>query len=389
MGKKSMIRIGFIGAVSKEWMGGLNYLKNLLYAISLLQNKPIYPIVFIGNKVDTDVKKILSKHAQIVEHPMFDHKSIQWYIWKIGYKFFNNSFLLERLLKKYKIEVLSHSDITQLHDCKTINWIPDFQPFHLSEMYSVKDLKKRKNDLLKISKDSDAIIVSSFDARNDFENFFPEHIDKVNVLQFVSQPEKNYSLFDKNDEKKLRKRYGLSRPFFYIPNQFWKHKNHMVVIQAIKILKEQNKNVMLVCTGFLHDYRNVQHVQMLMTFIEMYNLQDNVKFLGLVDYTEVFQLIKFSEAVINPSLFEGWSSTVEECKSVGKNMILSNLNVHREQYPEATFFEKMSPDSLANILSSYNFSKNRKTNNLSLDIESRSKQFAQQYLTIIKNVLQG
>ena len=81
---------------------------------------------------------------------------------------------------------------------------------------------------------------------------------------------------------------------------------------------------------------------------------------GLVSYKDVFSLIKFSKAVINPSLFEGWSSTVEECKSVGKNMIISDLNVHKEQYPNATFFVKNNTYSLKQILKNY---KNIDSNN--------------------------
>jgi glycosyltransferase involved in cell wall biosynthesis len=36
-------------------------------------------------------------------------------------------------------------------------------------------------------------------------------------------------------------------------------------------------------------------------------------------------------ALINPSRFEGWSTTVEEAKSFGVPMILSDVDVHREQ----------------------------------------------------------
>lgn len=97
-----------------------------------------------------------------------------------------------------------------------------------------------------------------------------------------------------------------------MPNQFWKHKNHMLVFKAINELKKENVEICLVCTGHLDDYRNKNYI----LEIKNNNLEKNIKLLGLV-----FALIKFSKAVINPSLFEGWSSTVEECKSVGKNMI--------------------------------------------------------------------
>ncbi len=38
-----------------------------------------------------------------------------------------------------------------------------------------------------------------------------------------------------------------------------------------------------------------------------------------------------STALINPSQFEGWSTTVEEAKSLGVKMLLSDLEVHKEQ----------------------------------------------------------
>jgi glycosyltransferase involved in cell wall biosynthesis len=51
--------------------------------------------------------------------------------------------------------------------------------------------------------------------------------------------------------------------------------------------------------------------------------------------------MRASTALINPSLFEGWSTTVEEAKSTGTPMILSDLGVHREQA------EGMARDGLA------------------------------------------
>ena len=62
-----------------------------------------------------------------------------------------------------------------------------------------------------------------------------------------------------------------------------------------------------------------------------------------------------SIAVIQPSLFEGWSTIVEECRSIGKKIILSDLNVHKEQnFSESIFFKRNSYEDLSSkILSSY------------------------------------
>ena len=56
-----VIRVGFIGTYSNEWIAGLNYLTNLLYAISILEDKKIKPIVFVGKKTDAKIKKQAQK----------------------------------------------------------------------------------------------------------------------------------------------------------------------------------------------------------------------------------------------------------------------------------------------------------------------------------------
>ena len=57
-------------------------------------------------------------------------------------------------------------------------------------------------------------------------------------------------------------------------------------------------------------------------------------------------------SVINPSWFKGWSSSVEECKSMGKNMVLSDIPVHQEQNPPGSFyFNPHDSNELAQILS--------------------------------------
>ena len=70
--------------------------------------------------------------------------------------------------------------------------------------------------------------------------------------------------------------------------------------------------------------------------------------LGMVPYADVQSLSEAAWAYINPSLFEGWSTTVEEAKYRGKPILLSNLKVHREQAPKkGVYFNPMDPDELA------------------------------------------
>ncbi|WP_459846644.1 glycosyltransferase family 4 protein [Campylobacter concisus] len=378
-----MIKVGFIGSVSKEWMGGLNYFKNLLFAINSIEEKELEVFVFVGKKIDIKTKRMFQEYATVIEDSMFDRKSIKWFLSKIEQKIFKTNILLENILKKHSIQILSHAAITNLKTIKTINWIPDFQHIHLPQMFSEKEIQNRNNNFLKLIRDSDLIVFSSFDALKDMKKFAPNYEDKARVLQFVSQPNSRYFELDEHDKSLLLQKYKIKDDFFYIPNQFWKHKNHMMIFEAINELKKDGVEINIVCTGYLGDYRNKTYIDDIRKVVKLNNLEDNIKLLGLVDYEDVFALIKFSKAVINPSLFEGWSSTVEECKSVGKNMILSDLDVHKEQYPNAVFFKRDSIKSLKEVLKSYKIENESNVEPL----EARTKKFANIYSSICKEAL--
>ena len=66
--------------------------------------------------------------------------------------------------------------------------------------------------------------------------------------------------------------------------------------------------------------------------------QRHFHLLGQVDHGLVQALTIGANALLNPSRFEGWSTTVEEAKAVGTPTLLSDLPVHREQVPDARFF---------------------------------------------------
>ncbi len=56
-------------------------------------------------------------------------------------------------------------------------------------------------------------------------------------------------------------------------------------------------------------------------------------------------------AIIQPSYFEGWSMLVEDCRALGKQIILSDIPIHREQSPpDATFFNPNDIQQLSTIL---------------------------------------
>jgi glycosyltransferase involved in cell wall biosynthesis len=153
--------------------------------------------------------------------------------------------------------------------------------------------------------------------------------------------------------KSIECKYGFKGPYFHLPNQFWAHKNHLVVLKAVKHLKQSGISVQVLCTGNTKDYRvtGAEYIDQLREFIEANDLHHNIRILGLIDYGDVLFLMRNAVAVINPSRFEGWSSSVEEAKSMGTPVILSNIGVHLEQNPaNAHYFDPIDFVGLAGIL---------------------------------------
>ncbi len=300
---------------------------------------------------------------------------------------------MDTLLKKYDIDVISHSNaIDGFRDFLKINWIPDFQHLHLPELFSDEDNRARNKYYKIILQKSDVLLVSSFDAYKDVENFAIEYIDKVKVLQFVSQPNKTVFTLEKNYLHTLENKYNFTGKFFYLPNQFWKHKNHMIIFEAVKILKENNIDILILCSGLMKDYRHPEYIDNISLFLKEHDLENNIKLLGLIDYSDVLYFMRYSIAVINPSLFEGWSSTVEECKSIGKNMILSDIPIHREQNPlESIFFHPYNIGEVTNILKSIwindtiEIPNSKLEKQASLTLKERTDTFAMTYQKIIED----
>ncbi|MGF1763570.1 glycosyltransferase, partial [Aliivibrio kagoshimensis] len=144
-----------------------------------------------------------------------------------------------------------------------------------------------------------------------------------------------------------------SEEYILLPNQYWPHKNHDIVFQAINCLKKNgDKSFQIVSTGNTDSetFKKCENT------IKNFNISsDEYKVLGLIPGDDVLALMSGSSFVLNPSLFEGWSTTVEEAKALNKKMILSDIPIHREQEPrhgEFLFFEPQNIESLASLICS-------------------------------------
>lgn len=383
-----MIRVGFILNLSDSWLGGVNYFRNLILAISETLDINITPVIFTGTKINHELVKDFPD-VEWVKSPLFDRWSIPWTIRKVDEKIFSFNVCLNNLFKRYNVDVLSHTpEMISGLKIPMIGWIPDFQHKYLTNFFSEKDIKHRDKSFEKLCSICQSIIVSSYDAKKDLEKFNPAAVKKAHVLQFVVQPPSS-DIEVPIDE--LEKTYGFTGKYFYVPNQFWVHKNHKVILEALNILKQQGHKVCVISTGNTVDYRNPEHFAYISNLIKKNNLSSDFIVLGKVPYSHVVTFAENCLALINPSLFEGWSTTVEEAKSLGKKIILSSIPIHKEQNPPGgVYFDTENPNALAEALLSVWQSKD---DNIILkkqakqNLKHRRINFAKTYEDIILKVL--
>ncbi len=377
-----MIRVGFLG-YEANYQGGINYLKNLFYAVKQLENPQIEIIAFVGKKDDYQAK-VYGESVKVIRTSALDRYSFLWFVNKIFYKTVKYPIIIDLLMRYYKMDVLSHSYLTSgFFKAKIINWIPDFQILHYPQLWDKKDIQKWNALLSNLALYSDKIILSSNDALKDFISFIPTEQSKVKVLQFVSQPPTKSKSIGIED---LQKKYDFSISFFYVPNQFWTHQNHQVVFEACLLLKNRGIEITILCSGLMKDFRSTDnsYVDNLLNFIKNNNLETNIKTLGLIDYDDVLCLMDESLAVINPSLFEGWSSIVEESKSIGKRIVLSNIPVHIEQNPKNSFyFDPENALELSTILEKLWNSKEEEFYSYDSTLNQRTIEFGEKYSNIV------
>ncbi len=261
----------------------------------------------------------------------------------------SRDWLFESYLRHHNVEVLSHAkDLGVGSRIATVGWIPDFQHLYLPEFFAKDEIERRDRHFKRLCDHCDRVIVSSECARRDLGSFLPQYSEKARVLQFVATP---HSTTPSQQLADLEAKYSFNQPFFILPNQFWAHKNHQVVISALKILKRQGKEILILATGNTESPHTPNHFPALMSHAKECGVLGHFRVLGVIPLDDLTSLMHYSIGFINPSRFEGWSTSVEESKSLGKRVLLSNIPVHREQSPElGIYFNPDDAEELAQKL---------------------------------------
>lgn len=328
-----------------SWIGGIYYKKNIIY--SVLQSKMIckkYNIILCITKENREIFKEFETKVIIKELP-------------------SNRLLYEAAIvmlmmnprNKY-LYCLNSANFDRFIYGKCIQWIPDFQYVYYPQYFRPEEIEHRNNNYGKIANKKGYLVLSSQTCKQDFVKQFPNYRTNIFVVPFVSYIETEVmSMNDTLEEQVLEKHNLIKNQYIYIPNQFWKHKNHIVVFEAIKLLvsrlKEEAFSCRFVFTGELRDYRNPEYIEKIKNLFMDPQIKDFVMNLGFLPRSEQLIIMKNAKLLIQPSLFEGWGTVLEDAKVLDKKVLLSDIPVHREQKNDnCVLFDPQDANALVEAL---------------------------------------
>lgn len=122
------------------------------------------------------------------------------------------------------------------------------------------------------------------------------------------------------DEKKTLEKHQINDEYFFYPAQFWSHKNHIRILQALKLLRDEyHWAPTMVFSG--RDAGNLHHIKKI---ISLYELDTQVKILGFIPHEDMYALYKNSTAVVMPTYFGPTNIPPLEAWSIGVPLIYSS-----------------------------------------------------------------
>jgi glycosyltransferase involved in cell wall biosynthesis len=122
-----------------------------------------------------------------------------------------------------------------------------------------------------------------------------------------------------NSKTAVLEKYCLNDGYYFYPGQFWAHKNHVRILEALRILKNLGNQKQVVFVG--KDHGNRGHIEII---IDSLGLAEQVKILGFVPVEDMRGLYEGCAAVVMPTYFGPTNLPPLEAWVVGRPLVYSN-----------------------------------------------------------------
>lgn len=128
----------------------------------------------------------------------------------------------------------------------------------------------------------------------------------------------------------IKQKYHIEGEYIYYPAQFWAHKNHIYIIDAIAKLKDEGVFLTAIFSG--SDKGNLPYV---LNYAQKLDVTHLIKYIGFAPNEEIYHLYQQSLALVMPSYFGPTNIPPLEAFAIGTPVIYSDLAGLREQVADA------------------------------------------------------
>ncbi len=222
----------------------------------------------------------------------------------------------------------------------------DFMEF--PEVFNLREFEVReKLYTASLAKAVAVIVDSEFTKENVVGRY---GVDKQRVTSLPFLPSSTLEISEEDYAKNhidIKRKYHIPGEYLFYPAQFWAHKNHRYILDALRILKEkQGKIIHAVFCG--SDKGNLRFV---LEKAEEFGINGQIFYIGFADSAEMPYLYKQSVALVMPTYFGPTNIPPLEAFALGCPVCYPDLPGLREQVKDAAFLMDMrKPESLVEIL---------------------------------------
>jgi glycosyltransferase involved in cell wall biosynthesis len=330
-------KIALIAVGDSTWQGGIQYITNIINALNSLGEAETLEVHLFKqeSQLFSDLEsfkrvKVITQDIKETFPPFSLGNRVWWFLQR---KFagrinprFENYFLKERFDYVFPIT---------LSDChKKLNagsWIADFQYHHYPDGHGKETSREAEKTISFIANRTKKIILSSEFCKKDSLQLFPVTREKIHVMPFSVYINKDH--LQDNNLLHIKETYHLQEPYVMVSNLFAPTKNHKTLFHALGLLRKRGIRIACVCTGNFVNYARMEFTNDVLQMITENGIRDQLYILGLIPRAHQVALYRMATALVQPSVNEGWSTLVEEAKALGKKLLMSDIEVHQEQYP--------------------------------------------------------
>lgn len=341
------MRVGiYIGNLKPSWGGVFTYQESLIDALLKFKSENEYYIFYEGDEFEQDSASV----RFIRLNTAHTRKNILWRIFtklfgarikSLNHPVSDIDLSLNNEIRSHKIEIIWF--MTQYYsyvDIPFISLVWDvqhrLQPFFPEISVTGWKWDERERFFSTALPRAAYIITGTREGKEEIIKFYGVQEDRIKILPLATP---SYVLEHSVDTTKYHTE-DLPKPYIFYPAQFWPHKNHVVLLNALKILRDEfHLSLNAVFSGI--DKGNLIYISRI---VRELGLEYQIHFVGFVEPIEMIRLYKNAFTLVFPTFFGPDNLPPLEAFALGCPVIASDVPGAREQLGDAVLLVKTTDE---------------------------------------------